>query len=88
MTESRSIGDPAGLVADDCCAETCHGDPVAHDTSWQHGAQWAWRLASSGISSESDVRSLRNRGVPATPAGGAQAGGKGRFMVQTMLHSK
>ena len=45
MTESRSIGDPAGLVADPCCAETGHGDPVAHDTQWQREAQWAWRLA-------------------------------------------
>ena len=45
MTESRSIGDPAGLVADACCAETGHGDPVAHDTQWQREAQWAWRLA-------------------------------------------
>jgi hypothetical protein len=31
---------------------------------------------------------MRNGGVAATPAGEAQAGGKGRFMVQTMLHSK
>lgn len=45
MTESRSISDPAGLVADVCCAETGHGQPTAHDTQWQHGAQWAWRLA-------------------------------------------
>jgi divalent metal cation (Fe/Co/Zn/Cd) transporter len=45
VTESRSIGDPAGLVADACCAETGHGQPVAHDRQWQHGAQWAWRLA-------------------------------------------
>ena len=45
MTESRSIGDPAGLVADACCAETGHGHPHPHDTSWQDGAQWAWRLA-------------------------------------------
>jgi len=45
VTESRSIGDPAGLVADACCAETGHGQAVAHDAQWQHGAQWAWRLA-------------------------------------------
>jgi divalent metal cation (Fe/Co/Zn/Cd) transporter len=45
VTESRSIGDPTGLVADACCAETGRGHPVAHYTSWQHGAQWAWRLA-------------------------------------------
>jgi len=45
VTESRSIRDPAGLVADACCAETGHGDPVAHDTQWQREAQWAWRLA-------------------------------------------
>jgi len=45
VTESHSIGDPAGLVADACCAETGHGQPVGHDAQWQHGAQWAWRLA-------------------------------------------
>jgi divalent metal cation (Fe/Co/Zn/Cd) transporter len=45
VTESRSIGDPAGLVADACCAETGHCQPVAHDRQWQHGARWAWRLA-------------------------------------------
>jgi divalent metal cation (Fe/Co/Zn/Cd) transporter len=45
VTESRSIGDPAGLVADACCAETGPCQPVAHDTQWQHRAQWAWRLA-------------------------------------------
>ena len=45
MTESRSIGDPAGLVVDACCAETGPCQPVAHDTSWQRGAQWALRLA-------------------------------------------
>jgi divalent metal cation (Fe/Co/Zn/Cd) transporter len=45
VTESRSIGDPAGLVADVCCAETGSCQPVAHDSSWQRGAQWAWRLA-------------------------------------------
>ncbi|WP_414688658.1 cation transporter [Mycobacterium sp.] len=45
MTESRSIGDPASLVADACCAETGPCQPVAHDTQWQHRAQWAWRLA-------------------------------------------
>ena len=45
MTESRSIGDPAGLVADACCVETGHCEPVAHDTQWQREAQWAWRLA-------------------------------------------
>src|SRR6201995_1451608 len=45
MTEPRSIGDPASLVADACCAETEHRQPVAHDTQWRHRAQWAWRLA-------------------------------------------
>ena len=45
MTESHSIGDPASLVADACCAETEHCQPVAHDARWQHRAQWAWRLA-------------------------------------------
>ncbi|MDT5278251.1 MAG: hypothetical protein QOG95_5183, partial [Mycobacterium sp.] len=46
MTESRSIGNPAGLVADACCADAGqHGHPVQRDTGWQRGAQWAWRLA-------------------------------------------
>ena len=45
MTESRSIGDPAGLVADDCCVEAGHGHPVLRDAQWQREAQWAWRLA-------------------------------------------
>lgn len=45
MTESRSIGDPAAVVADAGCAEPGHGHPVAHDTAWRHSAQWAWRLA-------------------------------------------
>jgi divalent metal cation (Fe/Co/Zn/Cd) transporter len=45
VTESRSLGDPAGLVADECCAHTGHGHLVARDTQWQHRAQWAWRLA-------------------------------------------
>ena len=45
MTESRSIGNPAGLVADDCCAEARHGHPLVRDTQWQCGAQWAWRMA-------------------------------------------
>ena len=39
------MGDPAGLVADACCAETGHGHPVAHDLQWGRSAQWAWRLA-------------------------------------------
>jgi divalent metal cation (Fe/Co/Zn/Cd) transporter len=45
VTESRSIGNPAGLVADAGCAESGHEHPVARDTRWQRGAQWAWRLA-------------------------------------------
>jgi divalent metal cation (Fe/Co/Zn/Cd) transporter len=45
VTESRSTGDQAGLLADACCAETGHGHAVAHDSRWQHGAKWAWRLA-------------------------------------------
>jgi divalent metal cation (Fe/Co/Zn/Cd) transporter len=45
VTESRSLGDPAGLVADACCAETGHGHQVAHDARWQRRARWAWRLA-------------------------------------------
>jgi divalent metal cation (Fe/Co/Zn/Cd) transporter len=45
VTESRSIGNPAGLVADDCCAEARHGHPLVRDTQWQRGAQWAWRMA-------------------------------------------
>jgi divalent metal cation (Fe/Co/Zn/Cd) transporter len=45
MTESRSIGHPAGLVADACYAETGPCQPVAHDTQWQRRAHWARRLA-------------------------------------------
>jgi divalent metal cation (Fe/Co/Zn/Cd) transporter len=45
VTESRSIGNPAGLVADAYCAESEHGRPVARDTQWQRGAHWAWRMA-------------------------------------------
>jgi divalent metal cation (Fe/Co/Zn/Cd) transporter len=45
VTESRSIGNPAGLVADACCAEAGHGQPVPRDARWQRRAQWAWRLA-------------------------------------------
>jgi divalent metal cation (Fe/Co/Zn/Cd) transporter len=45
VSESRSLGDQAGLVADACCAETGHGHAVAHDSQWRHGAKWAWRLA-------------------------------------------
>ena len=45
MTESRSIGNPAGLVADACCAEAGHGQPIARDASWHRRAQWAWWLA-------------------------------------------
>ncbi|MFZ1163842.1 cation transporter [Mycobacterium sp.] len=33
------------MLADDCCGEAGHGHPVAHDSRWQHGARWAWRLA-------------------------------------------
>jgi divalent metal cation (Fe/Co/Zn/Cd) transporter len=39
------MGDQAGLLAEACCAETGHGHAVAHDSRWQHGAKWAWRLA-------------------------------------------
>ena len=45
MTEFRSIGNPAGLVADACCADAGHGQPVPRDAKWQRRAQWAWRLA-------------------------------------------
>jgi len=45
VTESRSIGNPAGLVADACCADAGHGHPLPGDTQWQRGAQWAWRMA-------------------------------------------
>jgi hypothetical protein len=45
VTESRSIGNPAGLVADACCADAGHGQPVARDARWHRRAQWAWRLA-------------------------------------------
>jgi divalent metal cation (Fe/Co/Zn/Cd) transporter len=45
VTESRSSANPAGLVADDCCAETgsCHSVP--RDAVWHGRARWAWRLA-------------------------------------------
>jgi divalent metal cation (Fe/Co/Zn/Cd) transporter len=45
VTESHSIGDPAGLVVDACCAEDGHGHAAPQDARWQHSAQWAWRLA-------------------------------------------
>ena len=45
MTEFRPIGNPAGLVADACCADAGHGQPVPRDAKWQRRAQWAWRLA-------------------------------------------
>jgi divalent metal cation (Fe/Co/Zn/Cd) transporter len=45
VTESRSIGDPAGLVARASCAEAGHGHAITHDSQWQRRAQWAWRLA-------------------------------------------
>jgi divalent metal cation (Fe/Co/Zn/Cd) transporter len=45
VTESRSIGDQTGLVTDSCCTETGHAHAIAHDSRWQHGAKWAWRLA-------------------------------------------
>jgi divalent metal cation (Fe/Co/Zn/Cd) transporter len=45
VTESRSIGNPAGLVADACCADAGHGEPIARDARWHRRAQWAWRLA-------------------------------------------
>src|ERR1700747_2704908 len=45
MTESRSISDPAGLVADACCTETGPCQSVARDARWQGRARWAWRLA-------------------------------------------
>src|ERR1700738_1779713 len=45
MTESHAIGNPAGLVADACCAEAGHGQPVPRDARWERRAQWAWRLA-------------------------------------------
>ena len=44
MTESRSIGNQAGLVAD-ACVGSGHGHAVAHDDQWQKRAKWAWRLA-------------------------------------------
>jgi divalent metal cation (Fe/Co/Zn/Cd) transporter len=44
VTESHSIGDPAGLVVD-ACAEDGHGHAAPPDARWQHSAQWAWRLA-------------------------------------------
>jgi divalent metal cation (Fe/Co/Zn/Cd) transporter len=45
VTEFRPIGNPAGLVADACCADAGHGQPVPRDAKWQRRAQWAWRLA-------------------------------------------
>ena len=45
MTEFRPIGNPAGLVADACCADAGYGQPVPRDAKWQRRAQWAWRLA-------------------------------------------
>jgi divalent metal cation (Fe/Co/Zn/Cd) transporter len=44
VTESRSIGEPAGVVVD-TCAQHGHGHPAPQDARWQHSAQWAWRLA-------------------------------------------
>lgn len=45
MTESREVGDQAGLLADARCGETGHRHAVARDSHWEHGAKWAWRLA-------------------------------------------
>ena len=42
MTESRSIGNQAGLVADACPGP---GHAIAHDGQWQKRANWARRLA-------------------------------------------
>ncbi|MDT5021805.1 MAG: hypothetical protein QOC88_3461 [Mycobacterium sp.] len=39
------MGDQAGLLADARCGDSGHGHAVAHDSHWQHGAKWAWRLA-------------------------------------------
>lgn len=48
MTESRSLSDHAGVVADGCCDESGHAD-AGHlhtgDPRWRHGARWAYRLA-------------------------------------------
>lgn len=39
------MADQAGLVADACGHEHGHAPAVAHDSRWQHGAKWAYRLA-------------------------------------------
>jgi divalent metal cation (Fe/Co/Zn/Cd) transporter len=45
VTESRSIGDPAGVVVHACGPKDGHGHPAPQDVRWRHSAQWAWRLA-------------------------------------------
>ena len=42
----------------------------------------------TGFGHQAMLGQVRNGGAPATPVGEAQAGPNGRFMVQTMLHSK
>ena len=42
----------------------------------------------TGFGHQAMLGQVRNGGAPATPAGWPQAGPNGRFMVQTMLHSK
>jgi divalent metal cation (Fe/Co/Zn/Cd) transporter len=43
VTESRSTGNPVGLVDDHCCAESGHAVP--RDAAWRRRARWAWGLA-------------------------------------------
>jgi divalent metal cation (Fe/Co/Zn/Cd) transporter len=42
VTESRSTGNPVGLVHD-CCADSAHA--IQHDAAWHRRARWAWILA-------------------------------------------
>jgi divalent metal cation (Fe/Co/Zn/Cd) transporter len=45
VTESRSIGNPAGLVVDACCAEAGNAHSIQRDGAWHRRAWWAWVLA-------------------------------------------
>jgi divalent metal cation (Fe/Co/Zn/Cd) transporter len=43
VTESRSTGNPVGLVDDACCAKA--GLAAPRDADWRRRARWAWWLA-------------------------------------------
>jgi divalent metal cation (Fe/Co/Zn/Cd) transporter len=45
MTESRSTGNPVGLVDHACCAGAGSGLAVPRDAAWRRRAWWAWGLA-------------------------------------------